>query len=134
LKSISIIILCSIIGLVAILILICFINRRKLIKSLNKLRRYFGKPPLTLDEKIPSDMKQNLLNKQNDLIDFNDLSISKMIKKGRFSTINEGIYQNNRVAIKILSDENPNGHSKALFEHEKQIYSLPFIQHENILK
>jgi len=67
-------------------------------------------------------------------IDFNHLIIGNIIKRGRFSNIHQGIYNNNRVAIKILIDENGNDEPKALFEHEKDIYSLPFMNHINILK
>ena len=67
----------------------------------------------------------------NQLIDFKDLILGNLLKRGRFSSIYQGIYNDNEVAIKILLS---NDQSRDLFEHEKSIYSLPFMNHQNILK
>ncbi len=134
-KGIYIILLCSIIGFIFILIFLCFINRNILIRALNKFRRYFIKPSNSrLVQTDVEQPKERLLQEDLYQINFKDLTFDKILKKGRFSIIQQGTYQDKKVAIKILSDINQNGEAKCLFENEKQIYSSPPLIHDNILK
>ena len=101
-------------------------------RALSKFRGYFIPPqPPEVDVEAT---KERLLKQDEYEINFKDLTFDKIIKKGRFSIIQQGSYQDKKVAIKILSDINQNGEPKCLFENEKQIYSLPPLIHDNILK
>ncbi|CAF4737740.1 unnamed protein product, partial [Rotaria magnacalcarata] len=126
-KRINIILICLIFGFILILILICCIYRKKLMKSGKKINNLFGKE---------KQENTRLLEETEDTIgriDFNDLKIEKLIKQGNFSSIHIGILNGQEVSIKQISNKNDLNHSKQLFEHEKQIYSLKLMQHENIL-
>jgi hypothetical protein len=71
--------------------------------------------------------KGSLLPINNQEIHFKDLIIGNLLKRGRFSTIYQGLYNQKEIAIKMLT-------TNQLFEHEKNIYSLPFMNHFNILE
>jgi len=45
--------------------------------------------------------------------------------------VKKGFYENKEIALKIFENDQQ---SKQFFKHERSIYSLPFIQHKNILK
>lgn len=129
-KRFNIILICLIIGFILILILICCFYWKKLLKSGKKFTRI-----LENDKKIGTT--HPLLEDieiDNENINFNKLIIENCIKQGRFSFIHKGKFNNQQVAIKEITNKNDFNHSKHLFETEKQIYSLPFMEHENILK
>jgi hypothetical protein len=54
---------------------------------------------------------------------------SQLIKEGSFSRIYSGQYRAERVAVKILHEEQIRS-----FNQEKQIYLSPFFEHRNLLK
>ncbi|CAF1391737.1 unnamed protein product [Rotaria sordida] len=126
-KPIHIILLCLIIGFLIILIIIFIICRKKFPRSGEKLIRLFDKS---------SKMDENLypfIEKSKE-INIKELTIENLIKKGRFSLIYQGKLNNEQVAIKSISNKNDLIHSNKLFENEKDIYSLPNMDHENIVK
>lgn len=61
--------------------------------------------------------------------DIDDLKISCMIVKGRYSEVWKGSLCEQDVAVKIYSPA-----YKQYYYNEKYIYSLPHMEHENILK
>jgi len=132
-----IIISCITIGLIIVITFISIVCRKKSLKSFEQCKKYISKSPTTKTsdtlEKGPLliSINEEQIDKK---IDYNLLKIGDIVKRGRFSTIHEGLYDNNRVAIKILTYLNQTDESYILFHHEKQIYSLPFMDHINILK
>ncbi|CAM4914168.1 unnamed protein product [Rotaria socialis] len=127
-KRITIILICLIFGFILILILICCIYRKKLMKSGKKINNLFGKEKQEITRLL--EETEDTIGK----IDFNDLKIETLLKKGKFSFIHKGMFNGQEVSIKQISNTDDINHSKQLFEHEKQIYSLKLMQHENILK
>ncbi|CAF1217998.1 unnamed protein product [Rotaria magnacalcarata] len=93
-KRINIILLCLIFRFILILILICCIYRKKLMKSGKKINNLFGKE---------KQENTRLLEETEDAIgriDFNDLKIEELIKQGNFSFIHKGILNGQEVSIK----------------------------------
>jgi len=98
-------------------------------------------------EKVSSsnDEQKSMLN---EIIEFNDeekrldnpFDLNRFqiepnpIKKGRFSEIYRSKYENKDFILKVLKETSTNEQKSQLFHHEKQIYSLPHFQHENLLK
>ena len=138
-QSISTIILCLIIGLILLLILLLFLSRKKLRKSFSKCRAFLRKSP---SGKIndPDEKGAFLINgnhhqqQQNGQINSNEISLGKFLKSGRFSQIYQGIYHGENIAIKMLTSTDSNDEARISFEHEKSIYSQPFMDHQNLLK
>ena len=136
----SMIWLCLFIGCILLLlllfILLCFIYRKTFIRSQNKFCKLFH--PNHSNEKktnsLEDEQKDLLLSNEDKQILFQDLIIGNLLKQGRFSAIHPGIYNHQPVAIKILTDFNQINEGKNLFINEKDIYSLPFMEHFNILK
>lgn len=62
-------------------------------------------------------------------IDFEGLEIEKQICRGRNSEVWQGTMGHVNVAVKMFTSNH-----KQLFSNEKYIYSLPFMEHENLLK
>ena len=89
-----------------------------------------GKDPLDLESST-----QLLSQTSNKQFNFNELTIDPIIiKQGRFSQIFRGIYQNQSVALKIFQDNLTNQSIRSIFNHEKEIYLLPSMEHPNLLK
>ncbi|CAF1528501.1 unnamed protein product [Rotaria sp. Silwood1] len=123
-----IMLICLIISLIIIIIIVCINYRKKFVRSQEKICRIFDKSlksdPSIVTPLIPSDKEINI----------NDLIIENILKKGRFSEIYQARLNNKQVAVKILSNKIDLIHSKILFEHEKNIYSLTNMKHKNILE
>jgi len=134
-KPIYLIISCSAIGLIILIIISSFFYRKNLFEAFEKCKNYINKSPP--NEPIVQQ-KEPLLKLDDQQIDqfihFDQLIIEDLVKRGRFSTIHRGIYQKQRVAIKILSFNTQNDEPQMLFEREKEIYSLQYMNHINILK
>lgn len=66
----------------------------------------------------------------------NQFSIEKYpFKQGRFSKIYRAKSDElNDIVLKVLEDYSANDQIYSLFHHEKEIYSLPQMNHENVLK
>lgn len=62
-------------------------------------------------------------------IDLEGLEVEKQICRGRNSNVWQGTLGNIDVAIKMFASNH-----KQLYLNEKSIYSLPFMEHENLLK
>lgn len=136
-QSISTIIICLIIGLILFLIIVLFLSRNKLRKSFSKCRSFIERTPSIKINNINNDHDEKDLflnpnNKQE--IHSNEISFGQFLKSGRFSKIYQGIYQRENIAIKMLTSIDDNDEPRISFEHEKSIYSLPFMNHFNILK
>jgi hypothetical protein len=134
-KRISIILFVSFIAFIIFGFILCFICPNKFLRSKDKIcKRFLVKPQRS--ERIDRSEVGLLLNDSSDekLIPFNNLILEHFIKRGRFSSIHQGIFNQTKVAIKILPNFNSNGEEKSLFLNEKSIYSLPFMEHQNILK
>jgi len=134
-KRISIILFVSILAFIIFIFIVYFIYRNKFLRSKDKIwKRFFVKRQRS--ESIDRPEGRLLLNDSSDekLIPFNNLILEHFIKRGRFSSIHQGIFNQTKVAIKILPNFNSNGEEKNLFLNEKSIYSLPFMEHQNILK
>lgn len=135
-KPISIIISIIIVGLILIITIICVIYRQNIFSKFELCKKYFSNSSST--KLNSSEEKQSFICDNNEnsthFIPFNQLTIGKLIKQGRFSEIYQGIYNDTNVACKILISKNLNDEPKSLFDHEKDIYSLPFMDHFNILK
>jgi hypothetical protein len=133
-KSTYTILFVSIIGIILLIFVFCFIYGNKLWRSKDKIcKRLFDKRS---QPEIEDPSKEKLLNDSSNekLIPFNNLIIEHFIKRGRFASIHQGRFNQTKVAIKILSNLNLNGEENSLFENERSIYSLPFMEHQNILK
>lgn len=139
-QSISTIILSIIIiGLILFLIVILLISQKKLRKSFSKCRSYVGKrPSIKLndhhEEKGALLISNQTKNSNQFQINPNEISFGNILKTGQFSQIYQGKYREENVAIKMLTSTDPNDQSRLAFEHEIHIYSLPFMNHQNILK
>lgn len=66
---------------------------------------------------------------QSPIFDIEDLKICCQITKGRFSEVWKGSLNEQDVAVKIYSPQ-----YKQYYHNEKYIYSLPHMDHENVLK
>lgn len=131
----SLILFSSIICFLIIITILCCVYRDKLRRSLRKIRSIFIRPPSEGEPTDPLVGHGNCLSDDNkNEIHFNDLIFENCIKQGRYSLIYKGIFHNEQIAIKSLSNTNDLNQTKNLFEHEKQIYLLPFMKQENILK
>lgn len=135
-QSVSTIILSIIIiGLILFLILILLISQKKLRKSFFKCRGFIGKKPsIKLNDHSPEKGSLLIDNQNNFQINPNEISFGNILKCGRFSKIYQGKYQQENIAIKMLTSNDSNDQPRAAFEHEIYIYSLPFMNHTNILK
>ncbi|CAF1047538.1 unnamed protein product [Adineta ricciae] len=133
LKSHWIFLLMILIGIIAFLILVLFIYRNCLTRS-KKILGIFTLKTKHTNEFI--EEKQKILEEPIDdrKISFNEIQLGDLIKEGRFAMVYRGFYQQTPIAIKILSDSSINNEGKKLFLNEKQIYSLPFMNHQNLLK
>ncbi|UJR34390.1 hypothetical protein I4U23_021798 [Adineta vaga] len=135
LKTNWIFVLLIICGIILLLIFFLFIYRKCLIRSREKLSNLFSKRK-SIEKDIDKEENGHLIDEiqENKNISINHIQFGKLIKKGKFSMIYQGFYQNNSIAIKTLSDLSLNNEGKKLFLNEKQIYSSSFMEHENILK
>ena len=125
-----------IIGLILFLILILLISQKKLRKSFFKCRGFLGeRPSIKLNEHNQEKGSFLIPNEINHFqINPNEISFGNLIKSGRFSQIYQGKYQQDNIAIKMLTSNDSNDQPRTAFEHEIYIYSLPFMNHFNILK
>lgn len=133
LKSHWIFVLMILIGIILLLTLVLFIYRNCLTRS-KKLLGIFS--PKTKHSKEFIEEKQKILEEPIDdrNISFNEIQLGDLIKEGRFAKVYRGFYQQTPIAIKVLSELSVNNEGKKLFLNEKQIYSLPFMNHQNLLK
>lgn len=78
---------------------------------------------------MPAANNNNLELPESPAFDIDDLKRDCLIVKGRFSQVWKGSLNEQDVAVKIYSP----GY-KQYYYNEKYIYSLPHMEHENILK
>ncbi|RWS08423.1 bone morphogenetic protein receptor type-2-like protein, partial [Dinothrombium tinctorium] len=62
-------------------------------------------------------------------LDFGNLKIEELIGNGRYGSVWKGVLNDQTVAVKIF-----NCHHKQYFVNERDIYTLPFMDHPSILK
>ena len=68
-------------------------------------------------------------------IDREDLTVDEnVLKQGRYSRIHLAQFDKDKVAIKVFSSVPSTDPARSLFNHEKEIYSLPAMRHDNFLK
>ena len=113
--------------------------RKCFIRLLNKTKFNSSKCSKSIKTNIEEpDFQSPLIstNHQTEkFIDFNQLNISeKSLKQGKFSQIYSAQYQNQRVAIKYFQGNSINSLIYSMFNHEKEIYLLPQMDHQNLLK
>ena len=116
--------------------IISFLSRKQLKRSLRKCLGFIQKTaPIKDNEKPETVLFLPSQNERNDQqIPSEQFTIGNVLKRGRFSTIHRGSMNGKEIAIKILISNNSNDQPRTLFEHEKDIYSLPLMTHTNILK
>ena len=129
-KPIRLILSCVIVVIVIIVIII-IVYGKKLWKSQMKVCRLFTK---STEQNGKEEPLLNGHEENRKEINFNDLAFENCIKIGRFSTIYRGRFSNKQVAIKHYSNNERKEQNKSSFDHEQQIYSLPFMEYDHILQ
>lgn len=86
--------------------------------------RFCFRPPI-----LPNNMNIDAENPHSPAFDIDDLKISCLIVKGRYSEVWKGSLNEQDVAVKIYSPS-----YRQYYYNEKYIYSLPYMEHENIMK
>ncbi|KAL4228707.1 Bone morphogenetic protein receptor type-2 [Mactra antiquata] len=86
--------------------------------------RFCIRPPV-----IPTNVNDGDDPSQYPTFNIDDLKISCLITKGRFSEVWKGSLNDQDVAVKIYSPS-----YRQYYLNEKYIYSLPHMEHENIMK
>lgn len=77
----------------------------------------------------PTSTNNDVENPVSPAFDIDNLKISCLIIKGRFSEVWKGSLNEQDVAVKIYSPS-----YRQYYYNEKYIYSLPHMEHENIMK
>ncbi|XP_045209130.2 bone morphogenetic protein receptor type-2-like [Mercenaria mercenaria] len=95
-----------------------------IILGLYLVYRFCFRPPM-----LPVNSNSDPENPQSPAFDIDDLKISCLIIKGRFSEVWKGSLNDQDVAVKIYSPS-----YRQYYYNEKYIYSLPHMEHENIMK
>lgn len=86
--------------------------------------RFCFRPPM-----LPANTNNDPENPESPAFDIDDLKISCLIIRGRFSEVWKGSLNEQDVAVKIYSPQ-----YRQYYYNEKYIYSLPHMEHENIMK
>lgn len=142
-RNFSLALICLTSFILTLFIFICsmMICRRKSLTS--NCSRFIRKGQTqfsTIEEKIRIDLSSTPLltsnDTQNKRLDLNQIEISKkLLKNGRSSKVFTGFYKNSPVAIKSFeSDPSRVNSIESIFEHEKDIFLLPNMEHENLVK
>ena len=125
-----------------LLLIVCWIKRSTVSKLGKNLSCLIGKKPwnekrMSMDPDQAPLMLPHAKLHSNPVkeIDRIDLSVDEnVLKQGRFSRIYLGQFHKDKVAIKVFSTVSSTDPARSLFDHEKEIYSLPSMHHENFLK
>lgn len=95
-----------------------------IILSLYLVYRFCCRPPTP-----PARASQDVENPESPMFDIDNLKISCLINKGRFSEVWKGSLNEQDVAVKIYAPP-----YRQYYYNEKYIYSLPHMEHDNIMK